>query len=871
MNQRVLLLLILSIVSLMSLGQNIDYTLSDDSLVNVHASNKRIYYTCRTNSIPKIDGILNDKCWELVGEWDGGFIQQQPHQAKAPSQKTEVKILYDDKYLYVAFKCYDNEPEKMNPILGRRDDYTVGDIAGIAFDSYNDKQTAFEFNLTSAGQKVDLMHMGEYGWDFNWDAVWNGKTSVGDSAWFAEMRIPFTQIRFSNNKEHIWGMHIWRWIYRLQEESQWKLIPVDAPAMVYIFGELRGIKDIPYKRNFEVMPYTKAKYIIDSNNKQNFGVGLDGKIGVTSNFTLDYTINPDFGQVEADPSELNLTSYETFYEEKRPFFLEGKSILEYNAGFDQLFYSRRIGAAPSYSPVVDDDEELLMPDNTSIIDALKLTGKNKSGLSVGVVNSMTANENAIITTGSSEEKKAVEPFTNYFVGRIKQDFNNGSTTLGGIVTSTVRNIKDEHLEFLPDNSFVGGFDFEHNWLNRKYFVSAKNFFSKVKGSEVAISRLQRSSQHLYQRDDADHLEYNSELTSLKGWGGELRGGKRSGKFRLTGKLDWRSPGVDLNDVGYMRQADYIKQDLGLVYNLNKPNGILLNYMFLLNQRHHWSFGGENLKDEFDTHFRFRTKNYWTFDFDLDRTYNEIDTRQLRGGPSLRIDGNTSGEIFIQTNKSRDLNFSAGVDFTRYDDKITSENEYTFIFNWLINNCITISSHTEFSTGIDNSQYVFQKWVNEQKEFIVGKIDRQTIYTTLRAEYFISPELSLQYYGSPYASIGKYLDYRKVEDSKSRDLNERYSFLNVIENEEGKYLYDDENNLVHDFADSNPDFNFQEFSSNFVARWEYKTGSTLYFVWTNTRSRYEDVYNSSIFNSFNDIMKVKPQNAFMIKLSYWFSL
>ena len=272
MNRQLLFLLFCFIfIVFTSNAQDFSYTLSDDSLVNFHASNKKVYYATRTEIVPKIDGKLTDECWDKVGKWDGGFIQQQPHQAKAPSQETEIKILYDDKYLYFAIICHDNEPEKMSPILGRRDDYTVGDIAGIALDSYNDKQTAFEFNLTAAGQKVDLMHLGEYGWDFNWNAVWDGKTSVGDSAWYAEMRVPFTQIRFSNEEEHVWGMHIWRYIYRLKEESQWKLIPIDAPAMVYIFGELRGIKDIPYKRNFEVMPYAKAKYITDDNNNENFG------------------------------------------------------------------------------------------------------------------------------------------------------------------------------------------------------------------------------------------------------------------------------------------------------------------------------------------------------------------------------------------------------------------------------------------------------------------------------------------------------------------------------------------------------------------------------------------------------------------------
>lgn len=847
-------------------AQDLIYTLSDDSLVNKSASLKRIYYAERTGLKPKIDGKLDDECWQQAGTWDGGFIQQQPHQAGLPSQQTEIKVLYDDKYLYFAIICHDNEPEKMSPILGRRDENN-GDMAGIALDSYNDNQTAFEFNLTAAGQKVDLMHMGEYGWDFEWNAVWDGKTTIGDSAWYAEMRVPFTQIRFSKEDEHIWGMHIWRWIHRFQEESQWKLIPVDAPAMVYIFGELRGIKDIPYKRNFEVMPYFKGKYFTDSESNENFGGGIDGKIGISSDFTLDYTVNPDFGQVEADPSILNLTSYEVFYKEKRPFFLEGKSILEYNADQDMLYYSRRIGHAPSYFPELEENENISIPENTSILNALKITGKNKKGLSLGIVNSMTAKETATIFSGTDKVKESVEPFTNYFIGRLKQDWNKGNTTLGGIAASTVRNIKDQQLEFLADKSLVGGIDFEHNWLNRKYFINTKSFYSKIDGSEEAISRLQRSSQHLFQREDAQHLEYDSKLTSLQGWGGEVSGGKRSGKLRITGNFDWRSPGVDLNDVGYMRQADYLRQESHIYYFVNRPKGILLKYHFGFDQRQSWSYAGENLTGVLNTETKFTFKNYWSLRVDIDRTFNEIDTRQLRGGPALRIDGNTSAGYIFQTNSSKNFIFGTLMDFTKYDDKITWKNRYDISLFWLINNNFTVSSYTGYTNEINNSQYVKQKTVNDKKEYVVGKIARKTLYTTLRLEYFITPELSLQYYGSPYASIGKYGSFRKVNQSKSKDLNERYLPLN----NSGNLLVDEYNNELLNFESENPDFNFQEFRSNFVLRWEYKTGSTLYFVWTNTSSNYEDQYNSSIAKSFKNITNVRAQNAFMVKFSYWFSL
>ncbi len=852
-------------------AQDLSYTLSDDSLVNLHASNKRVYYAARTELKPKIDGRLDDECWQTVGTWDGDFIQQNPHQAQKPSQETEIKILYDDNYLYFAIICHDNEPEKIRPILGRRDELN-GDITGIAIDSYFDKRTAFEFNVTAAGQKVDLSHLGEYQWDFNWDAVWDGKASVGDSAWYAEMRVPFTQIRFANRKEHVWGMHIWRWIDRLSEEDQWKLIPIDAPAMVYIFGELRGIKDIPYKRNFEVLPYAKSKYISNTRDKYTYGFGLDGKIGVTSDFTLDYTVNPDFGQVEADPSELNLTSYEVFYDEKRPFFLEGNSILNYSLGSDLMFYSRRIGHAPSYQPDpenFDGFESYSMPENTAIINALKLTGKNKKGLSLGIINSMTARENATIFTGQGKTEEAVEPFTNFFIGRIKQDLNEGSTVLGGMITATNRNIKDDNLNFLPDNSYTGGFDFQHNWLNRKYFVEFKSLFSEVQGSTEAISLLQRNSRHYYQRTDADHLEFNPDLTSLKGWGGEFSGGKRSGKLRVVGTLDWRSPGVELNDVGYLRQADYVNEELNVIYSVSKPKGILNRYMFDLEQQHNWSYGGENLGDQFEGHAQFQFKNLWKFDLFLDKTFNEIDTRQLRGGPSLWIGDNSGFRANLQTNPAKDLIFGVSSRFSAYDDKITKANTQVFFVQWRISNRFSLSSRTTFSSEMDNNQYVLQKTIDNEKIFVVGKLDRKTLFTTLRAEFFVTPEFSLQYYGSPYASTGKFLNFRKVIDSKSDNTEERFELLKIIGTE--RDVIDKQNNVILNLTNSNQDFNFQEFRSNFVARWEYKTGSTLYFVWTNNRSHYESVYNSSVVNSLKGISKVSAQNAFMIKLSYWFSL
>ncbi len=869
MNRNILSFLIIFILPLCAGAQDFVYTLSDDSVVNHFAGIKRVYYAVRIDEAPKIDGRLDDECWQKSGTWDGDFIQQVPNQGRAPSQETRIKILYDDNYLYVGIVCYDNEPGKIRKVLGRRD-VNNGDVAGIALDTYFDKQTAFEFNVTAAGQKVDLMHLGDYGWDFNWDAVWDGKSSVGDSAWYAEIRIPFNQLRFAKRDEQIWGMHVWRWIDRLNEENHWKLIPIDAPAMVYIFGKLRGIKDISTKRNFELLPYSKIKHIPDAEKRLTPGVGFDGKIGVTSNFTLDYTFNPDFGQVEADPSVLNLTAYEVFYDEKRPFFLEGNNILNYNAGDDLLFYSRRIGAAPEY-PEPAPDERVVGPEQTTILNALKLTGKNHSGLSLGVINSMTMAEHATFFSENGNRKERVEPFTNYFIGRVKQDFNNRNTFLGGMATSVIRNIKDDNLKFLPDNSLTGGIDFQHFWKERKYYIDFKGFASKVSGSEQSIAKLQLDPRHQFQRKDAKHLEYKDGMTSLEGWGGQLSGGKIGGKLRLEAELDWRSPGVELNDVGYLWQADYIKQGLSFLYWINKPKSILNSYYVSIDQKHMRSYGGEKLGDEINGHVRFVFKNLWKLDFIGSHEFFNVDTRGLRGGPALRKDGESMARAFIQTNTSRNLILGGGPTFTWNEDKIGYSENFIFVIKWLISGRFNLDSNTHFTKTTDNNQYVFQTDVDGVREYIVGKLNRKLLTTTLRAEIFATPELSFQYYGNPYASVGRYEDFRKVNISKSVNYNERFSPLFIHETSGEKLLQDEKNNTILNLNLSGPDFNFQEFRSNFVARWEYKTGSTLYFVWTNTRTRYQNVYEPSVFESLKGIHKVKAENAFMLKLSFWFSI
>jgi len=385
---------------------------ADDTL-NKPAAPLRTYTASRlTTEAPVIDGKLADACWS-TGTWAGDFTQWIPTEGAKPSQPTELKILYDNRNIYIAIRAHDKEPEKILVRSGRRDQFQ-GDVVGIGFDSYHDRRTGFEFHLTSYGQKIDDVVTNPCNSDFNWNAVWSGKVGMEDSAWVAEMEIPLSQLRYSNEEEQVWGMHCWRWIDRLQEESDWEVQSSTGPGILHLFGELHGIQGLPKSRRLELMPYAVGKLNVFEKQPENpfrkngytaaGTIGIDAKIGISSNFTLDVSLNPDFGQVEADPSVMNLTAFETFYEEKRPFFLEGRNIFNYELDDMSLFYSRRIGHAPVYEPSSDSGVFTKIPENTSIVNAIKFSGKTAGGLSLGILQSFTSRENALIRTGQNNEK-----------------------------------------------------------------------------------------------------------------------------------------------------------------------------------------------------------------------------------------------------------------------------------------------------------------------------------------------------------------------------------------------------------------------------------------------------------------------------------
>ena len=841
-----------------------------DSLLN----NKRVYQSLNIGerTVPKIDGLLDDEIWTLA-EWQGDFKQQFPFGGKEASEKTFVKVLYDRSNLYVAIICQDSEPELIRDILGRRDSRS-GDMSGIALDSYYDKRTAFEFSMTAAGQKMDLKHLGDYNFDFNWDAVWDGATSRNDTGWVAEMKLPFSQIRYSNQDEQVWGLHFYRVISRKFEADNWQYIPREAPAMVYLFGVLKGVNNIRSSRQVEFLPYALSslnRFKGDENSDPfDFNGGLDAKVGISSDYTLDLSVNPDFGQVEADPSVLNLTSFETFFEEKRPFFLEGNDVFDFEIDGDIPYYSRRIGSAPSFTSTYDGWEISEIPDRTTILGAAKLTGKSKNGLSVGLVNGLTARESGQAADEAGLEKQIeVSPMSNYLATRLKREFKEGNTIVGGVFSLVSRISPDSvSSRLLPTNAISGGLDLLHQWKNRNYYLEVKTVASQLNGSTEAMLQKQLAHNHRYQRPDADYIEVDSLKEHLSGHGGLIRVGKKGGKWNFHLQGQYRSPGLNLNDMGYIRQSDYIGQRSEISYDMNEPGKWIRDYFLQIYQEALWSFGGENTGNQVGFQFEARNNHLWWFKLYLQHDFSTLDTRELRGGPALRNDGKSIMALSVGSNTAKDLYAAVGYQHKAFGIKQSREDYLGVSLTWLPVKRINLSGLAHFNQQRYHQQYINTLAGNTTEEYIVGNIDHHTTSLTFRAELFLTPELSLQYYGSPYYSVGKYDAFRRVNQASEKDINKRLEFLDLTyDPTHDRYSFDRDSEA---FEFENPDFSFMQFRSNLVFRWEYKLGSTLYVVWSYDRSEWLSNYNP-VRDIFGDLFGIQGNHVFMVKLNFWFSI
>jgi hypothetical protein len=833
---------------------------------------------------PVIDGLLNDAAWDQV-EWTGGdFRQVNPDKGKPATVQTKFKISYDAKNLYAIFRCYDPEPSKIVKRMSRRDSFD-GDWVEIHIDSYYDKRTAFSFTTSVSGVKSDeyVSNNGD-DWDASWDPIWWTKTSVDAEGWIAEIRIPLSQLRFAIKDEHTWGLNVQRRFFRNQENSRWQYIPPDAAGYVHLMGEMNGIKGIKPQKQLEIQPYVVGKtetfekeegnpYLTGKSSAAD--VGLDAKIGLTSDITLDLTVNPDFGQVEADPSQVNLTAFELYFREQRPFFIEGNNTLNFPVAFDNnnLFYSRRVGRQPQ--GWVDTDrsgadgvnEYVKRIGGTTILGAAKLTGKNKKGFSWGLMESVTANEYAEIDSLGYKRKELVEPMTNYFVMRAQQDINKGNTLIGGMFTATNRKLDEPRLNWLHKEAYSAGVDFVHHWKKREYYISTKAIMSHVKGSTEAISNTQLSSERFFQRPDNDHTEFDPNRKSLTGTGGQFIIGKKSGNLVSDLGVTWTSPGLELNDVGFLPQTDNINQWFWMQYRILKPKGITRSRRYNINQWHDWDFGGRSLSNGYNVNAHAEFKNMWQSGGGVTYRNFRASNADLRGGPTIRYPGMNYFWWYFSTDNRKKFYVMLSPELGMGHEQFAREFYLDFRMTWRPINALNISVNPSYSLNRNEMQYVTTTESGGQPRYIVGRIDQNTIRMVIRATYMLTPNLSIQYYGQPFGTAGRYSKFKSVTNASASEYGSRFVSLNPTLSADA-YWVDENNDAVQDYSFGRPDFNFGQFRSNMVVRWEYIPGSTFFLVWTQERNgAFYDNHPEHDKYSFD--FNQKGHNIFLMKFTYRF--
>ncbi|MBN4085099.1 carbohydrate binding family 9 domain-containing protein [Flavobacteriaceae bacterium AH-315-B10] len=861
---------------------NINFSFAQDS-----TNTKKTYITKLVNisEAPTIDGLLSDIIWDKV-EWGNNFIENTPDENTPPNQQTQFKIVYDEKNLYVGIRAFDTAPDSIVKRLSRRDGF-VGDRVNVVIDSYNDKRTAFVFTVTAAGVKGDEFATDNgNNIDDSWNPIWYTKSAIDKKGWTAEMKIPFSQLRFGKAKEQIWGLNIARTIFRHSEMSVWNRIPVDAPGWVSEMGELHGLTDLKPQKQLEIQPFTVTQYETypaEAGNPFRDGsdfklnAGLDAKIGITNDLTLDLTVNPDFGQVEADPGAINLDGFEIFFREQRPFFVENNNIFNYNFGGNQdnLFFSRRIGRSPQGFSSTASGAFVDQPRNTTILGAAKFSGKTKNGWSIGILESVTGKGFAEIDTNGERSKELVEPLTNYFVGRLQKDFNNRNSYIGGIFTATNRKLEN-NLDFLRKSAYTGGLDFKHQWKDRKYFVEGHVVASHVSGSKEAITNTQMSLTHLFQRVDAGHVDVDPNRTSLSGTGGRFAAGKvAGGNWTYNGGLIWRSPELELNDIGFLRQADEIRQYLNVGYKTLKPFGAFRSISARFSHHTTYDFEGNHNRTLYSVGGRASFKNNYWIDFKAVHKPRIYINTILRGGPRWRFSQEDHISAFVGTDERKKLRTNFGFAYSG-----AKQNNFEIFYiggdiTYEPNNSLRISIGPDFRSNPNKTQYVTQTDFNGTPRYILAKIDNKSLSASIRLNYTVNPNLSIQYYGQPFISRANYTDFKYVTNSIADNLYDRFHQFTdnqiSFDQANGVYLVDEDIDGNIDYAIGKPDFSFVQFRSNLVVRWEYIPGSEIFLVWSQGVTSFADSSDDLFDGLKTGILNQKPENIFLLKMTYRFVL
>lgn len=853
---------------------------------------QKVVQALRLNESIEIDGVLEEMIWQGGGYSD--FTQSDPIDGAQPTEKTTVWVAYDEEAIYVAANLHDSEPESIVSRLGRRDDFLDSDWFIFAVDPYYDRRSGFQFAVNPAGSIVDWTLYNDEWNDTTWDGVWEWKARIDENGWVVEIKIPYNQLRFTKKDEYVWGVNFRRIIKRKNERVSFVWVAKEDSGYVSRFAKLVGIKDIHPGRHIEFLPYTvgQAQYSpAETGNpfqtgKEYLGnIGFDLKVGLKSNLTLDATINPDFGQVEVDPAVVNLSAYETYYSERRPFFIEGSNIFNafgqggsnnnsnINWSSPSFFYSRRIGRAPQ--GYVSRSGYLNFPDRTAILGAMKITGKI-NGWNIGFINALTAQEYAEIDSEGERFKEEVEPFSYYGVLRAQKELNQGAQGFGFIATSVVRNLRTENLQnILNKRAFSLAID---GWAfldkKRVWVLTGWLGGTRVEGSQTAILRLQQSSLHYFQRPDASYLELNEEATSLGGWAGRFSLNKQKGNFIFNMALGAISPGFDPNDGGFQfGKSDLINGHIIFGYHMPHPGKIFRRWAVVGGTFRNYDFGGNKAWDGSLFVFNAQFLNYWGFEMMVAYNPKTISNTLTRGGPLAEIPSGYQINVGIRSDSRKPIVMHANSNlYSRPSVDGLSWNGSVYL-QWKPRSNISLSVGPGYSFRRSIAQWVTR--VSDPlmsamygTRYIFGDIEQKTLFSSIRLNWTFTPKLTFQLYLQPFLAVGKYDRFKELARPKSFEYNLFGEGQSTIIYEDGIYTVDpDGPGPAETFSFYNPDFNVKSLRGTVVLRWEYLPGSILYFVWTQSRADYSHPGDLNFRRDLGDLLTAPGDNIFLIKVSY----
>jgi hypothetical protein len=828
---------------------------------------------------PRLDGRLDEPAWRSAPAITG-FRQREPDEGAPAPEATEVRLLYDDDALYVGARMFSRDPRSIVAIVARRDNETAAETFYVSLDTYHDRRTAYSFGVTPAGVRLDFYHSSDNmdDTDSEYDPVWEARAVIDSLGWTAEMRIPFAQLRFSRAEVQEWGINVARFVPARNEQTFWQLVPKNEAGWSSRMATLTGIRGVRPSRRIEALPYVAANSRIQQvedpadpfqhRTASTARVGGDLKMGLGPNLTLDLTLNPDFGQVESDPATVNLTAFEEFFDERRPFFLEGADLLDRRG----MFYSRRIGAQPPGSSGADYAEQ---KDNSTILGAAKLTGRLASGLSIASLAAVTDEEHVRTFDVASDTRGSaiVAPRIAYGAAALQQEFGEDASTFAGMITAVHRDLDagSPLAQLLAKDAFSAIADGRYRWGDGTYDVNFWAGYTLVRGDTLAMLRQQRSSRRYWQR--VDNFRVDSSRRQLTGGNFGIGHSKMAGRhWRWDVDYGHETPGFEPNDIGAFGTVDNRFLDASLRWRENQPSTRYRAYEIGAGIDHDWSYGWLRRGRSAEIFGNITLPNFWRMFANYGMSGRSFSDRLTRGGPVMATPAGWNASVELLNREGSRYEFGVDAGTERSEDG-SWESNVELELGMRLGDRWDLTIDPEFGRARSMRQFITTLPVASNatynNRYIFAAVDQSEISAQLRVSYTFTPNLTLETYAEPFVSSGRFHTFGELRAPRSSELlvygTEPGS--TIVRNDDGSHTVTDPQDT---FDIDNEDFNVRSFRSNAVLRWEWRPGSTLFLVWQQNREA-DRLFGTARPGDLFNTLGAPGENFLAVKLTYWTAL